>query len=815
MDLSQRKLSQKEWESLEIPIKGKELGILKMIYNGFYDVNVKHNETQTMINYIKLDCVEENTEDNNDGESKSNDSVKKERINKKNQKRKEDIDYYIYNKYLKDKMDEITEKLGKNKQVIKKIKPTLKKADIFRIENMESKINNIKHNIFEFILLDLVEKFSTSNGGKKNKYYYTIIKLFKYNISNINKILKDNITYLIDEYSQTTDKLTFVENAYEYIERNDEISKYKDLTLYPHQKKLYTFSKQPGNKLIFYQAPTGTGKTLSPIGLSKKYKIIFVCAAKHVGLQLAKACISLDIKIAVAFGCKDPGNIRLHWNAAKESVRNRKTGGIFKVDNSIGDNVEIMISDVQSYLSAMNYMIAFNKPEELMLFWDEPTITLDYEEHPYHEILSKNWKENEIPNIVLSSATLPSHNDLSDMMSSVYEKFEDVEFTPITSYDCTKTIPIINTAGKVVLPHLIFKNYPEIKNFLRHIKNFKTLLRNFDIREITKFIIYVNNNCKLKERFKINNHFENIESIDIISLKLYYITLLKFVGNDYDNIYNHFKVQTNKQFESTIMLTTKDSYTLTDGPTIYLANNVEKIGDFCLKTARIPSIMITAIMEDIETNENIRLEIENIMKEINKNKDEKKEEDKEKEASPEIKTELLIEKCDFLKRQLKRIQMGTKFIPNNIEHLRVWDKEDVKNAFTSDIDDETVEKIMLLEVSPKWKILLLMGIGVFSLDNSDDYVSIMKNLAEKQKLYLIIASTDYIYGTNYQFCHGYLSKDLGNISQEKAIQAFGRVGRSNYQKTYTIRLRNDDLIEKLFTKEENKPEVRNMNKLFT
>ena len=32
-------------------------------------------------------------------------------------------------------------------------------------------------------------------------------------------------------------------------------------------------------------------------------------------------------------------------------------------------------------------------------------------------------------------------------------------------------------------------------------------------------------------------------------------------------------------------------------------------------------------------------------------------------------------------------------------------------------------------------------------------MDIMKKLAEEQKLYLIIASSDYIYGTNYQFCH--------------------------------------------------------------
>ena len=78
----------------------------------------------------------------------------------------------------------------------------------------------------------------------------------------------------------------------------------------------------------------------------------------------------------------------------------------------------------------------------------------------------------------------------------------------------------------------------------------------------------------------------------------------------------------------------------------------------------------------------------------------------------------------------------------------------------------------------------------------------------------LIASSDYIYGTNYQFCHGYLSKDLENMTQEKMIQAFGRIGRRKSQSNYTIRLRDNSLIDKLFMKEENKPEVINMNQLF-
>jgi hypothetical protein len=89
----------------------------------------------------------------------------------------------------------------------------------------------------------------------------------------------------------------------------------------------------------------------------------------------------------------------------------------------------------------------------------------------------------------------------------------------------------------------------------------------------------------------------------------------------------------------------------------------------------------------------------------------------------------------------------------------------------------------------------------------------MKTMADEQKLYMIIASSDYIYGTNYQFCHGYLSKDL-NLTQEKIIQAMGRIGRNNIQQNYTLRFRDDTQIMKLFTNETEKPEVNNMNKLF-
>jgi hypothetical protein len=175
------------------------------------------------------------------------------------------------------------------------------------------------------------------------------------------------------------------------------------------------------------------------------------------------------------------------------------------------------------------------------------------------------------------------------------------------------------------------------------------------------------------------------------------------------------------------------------------------------------------------------------------------------------------EQLDTLKSMVKNARLNDLFVPNTLTHLNKWAEGlNTKNAFTSNIDEDVVSSIMLLkDVDDSWKVLLLLGIGVFTEHKSSDYTEIMKKLADQQKLYLIIADSDYIYGTNYQFCHGYLSKDM-KLTQEKIIQAMGRIGRNNIQQEYTIRFRDDEQINTLFTKfaSEEKPEVINMNLLF-
>ena len=197
----------------------------------------------------------------------------------------------------------------------------------------------------------------------KNKIPYTN----KYILYLVNEVL-------VNYKSKVSKKL--IKNALSHIEKNVDLFKFADMKLYSHLAVVEATYRE-GAKLILYQAPTGTGKTMSPVGLAKGNKIIFTCAAKHIGLQLAKALISMEIPIAIAFGCVDSGDIRLHYFAASY-VKNRRTGGIFRVDNSNGEKVQVIITDIQSYLPAMNYMLAFNeirKQNDIIWYWDEPTIT--------------------------------------------------------------------------------------------------------------------------------------------------------------------------------------------------------------------------------------------------------------------------------------------------------------------------------------------------------------------------------------------------------------------------------------------------------
>jgi len=881
MDLKQRKLSKSEWDSIEIPVSESELEVLKLITSGFHNVQLKVNKTNSIFTFLK---IEYNTQ----------------------------IEEFLYIRYFADKIKELISayKISfirilpkKSKEVAKPNEyiisvdgiVKLKSGDDIRVNKIDISGDSL-NDLYEFVLyFNLSNMVKSKSKGEPiwNYYYYTLYKLLQNNVEKVNRILKDICQTFINNYESEVNLLYILENSYEFIEKNKNLLKFSDLQLYEHQKEIFTTIKAKVPKLVLYIAPTGTGKTLTPLGLSEKYKVIFVCAARHVGLALARSAISIHKKIAFAFGCSSTEDVRLHYFAATDYTVNKRSGQIKKVDNTVGDKVEIIICDIRSYLPAMYYMLAFNSKENIVTYWDEPTITMDYSDHELHKVIKKNWKENIIPSFVLSSATLPKMEELSLTITDFHEKFNNASISNILSHDCKKTIPLIDNNGYTVMPHYLHEKYDDILVLVSHCEMNLTLLRYFDLNEASKFICYVEKNNYGNSKTKFERNFASVDEIDMKSIKIHYLRVLKGIKPEsWPNVYNYFNLSRTRRLNynhtvdtkgnkimrlnsdtilakplngqpltrliseqvinnnnnnnnqdvpgsSGVYITTKDAHTLTDGPTIFLANDLQKIAKFCIQQSNIPATVMKDIMDKIIFNNEINNKITELETELEEeelklmakissgatnnvsNRKDKKHKEKiaenKIEKSNNVKLHKLKEDMETLKTLIKRATLDDIFVPNKLPHLQKWAEGlNTSKSFTSKIEEDVINSIMLLkDVDDSWKVLLLLGIGVFTEHKSNDYTEIMKKLADTQKLYLIIADSDYIYGTNYQFCHGYISKDLV-LTQEKIIQALGRIGRNNIQQEYSGRFRDDEQIKILFKKfnSEEKPEVINMNILF-
>jgi len=904
--LKQTKLTRAEWDSIEVPVSDEERDTLRLIISGYDNPQIKHNKKTSLFSFIKIEVSDE-------------------------------IELYLYNKYFDPIIQKMINKYNKetyNKERYNKERAksdnkgsntrysegaeaegidiplpkqsTLKKlksVDSLRLQNLDANIQRSGSSIYEFLLLEFTEELLKNIGKGKTKYafyLYTLIQLKKNSIRNINKYVTEFVDSVIEHINQRINITDIIEQAYEFIEKNKYLLEFQDKELFSHQKDIFTvFRSNIGvPKLILYTAPTGTGKTLSPLGLATEYRVIFVCVARHIGLALAKSAVSMEKKIAFAFGAETATDIRLHYFAAVDFTKDRRSGGIRKVDNSNGTKVEMMICDAQSYITAMHYMLAFNPRERIITYWDEPTISMDYPEHELHQVLHRNWSQNQIPNMVLSCATLPREDEIYDTIADFRCKFEGAEVHSITSYDCRKSIPIITTEGHCALPHTLYSDFNNLQSCIEYCESNKTVLRYFDLKEAVRFILFANRlkqpkelktelekqseESILPELYLLNNYFgAGIAEITMNSLKIYYLEVLKRIPEErWTEIYEHMNSTKKYKYErpvisktssldisnnpkttgggalrrtasisadlsktnkipevksASIKITTEDAYTLTDGPTIFLTEDVAKIAHFYIQQTAIPPEIFQNILRKITKNKDLSEKIsalEQHLEDTDKSTVSKTGGDNSKKEAkmadpdsingskdPELKKK--YKELDDLRAQIHFISLDTAYIPNTTPHQIKWSPtvsgSDTVSAaaFVPTIEEQVVRDIMSIDIENYQKVLLLMGIGLFMEDLNPKYLEIMKTMAYEQQLFMIIASSDYIYGTNYSFCHGFIGKDLSNMTQQKTLQSLGRIGRVSIQQTYTVRFRDDTMIRNLFKKQEENLEAVNMSKIFT
>ena len=873
MDLTQNKLTRTEWESIEMPCSASEQILLNLVKDGFHNTNITQNNASTIISFLKLEATP---------------ALHNYMFGEHFEKRMKEISLMFQSVNISVKMPEISKKLRMPCN-----------ADRIRLERAGKISSETRSTIFEFTICKHIENLATSvskdysslskkvtaegagncyikNNPKWMNHFYALSRLCSISLaSKANHQLMAFARNVISAFTPYVDIAYMIEHAAEYVE-SDSLMYYDDLRLYSHQKQIFdvmSVSKKVP-KLVLYSAPTGTGKTVTPIGIAEKKRVIFVCAARHVGLALAKAAISVGRRVAFAFGCQTADDIRLHYAAAVDFTKNRRSGAIQKVDNSQGEKVEMLICDIASYLPSMHYMLAFNSAEDLVFYWDEPTISLDQDEHPLHEIIARNWSENLIPTVVLSTATLPTSDELSPVISAFQTNFPGAQIIDIASHECRKTVPLLDFSGRIVLPHHLDSDYNQAVNRAQQCLKNARLLRYIDVEGATKFIGYVEKHRLLSIEQTIGAHFTKVLDITPTAIKKHYLqTIINLNSIKWEMVKAIPRIVRIPPSEgdslSGIRLTTKDAHTLSDGPTIYLANDVEKIARFLLKEAAIPSTTMQEIGTRIASNNNIADKITLLEQEIedltaqdvrggkkksgNKdNKDDNMDADETGTKNPKI--ALLTSEISAMYSHVKPIMLNDVFVPNTLAHRDKWGSKikDKGNAigtpFTSTIIDNKISSSLsknkcstcgrkgcmihvkkdtnretnvvtevssLSGVNDAWKILLLMGIGVFGGNAPPAYTEIVKRLADQQRLYLTIAASDYIYGTNFQYCHGFIGKDI-QVTHEKIVQAMGRVGRHSNQ-NHTIRFRTDEHISTLFALASNEmgKEATNMNRLLS
>ena len=127
VDFRQKKLNKKEWEALEVPVKKNELEILKLIQAGYSNLNIRFNTIPSLIEFMKI-------------------TTKKQLFHG-----------YLYKRYCMPLFNKLIKKYGIHKMKIKEKKLILKKADIIRIDNSDSRLIDTK--IYEFLLIKILGKF--------------------------------------------------------------------------------------------------------------------------------------------------------------------------------------------------------------------------------------------------------------------------------------------------------------------------------------------------------------------------------------------------------------------------------------------------------------------------------------------------------------------------------------------------------------------------------------------------------------------------------------------------------------------------------
>ncbi len=627
------------------------------------------------------------------------------------------------------------------------------------------------------------------------KLYKNTNNFFK-KICNIPDIEIELSQQLIDDFKFKIDELSEQVNIklHEIANKKPKLifdTKYDitipEMRLKPHdtQLELINTIKKNINKgfLIFYKTLPGLGKTSMILSICSfikksqdKKRVIFCCSdsLESVRVQVLRVMFNFGIKFGIGNALDENKYvIKNSWNCKNDDER------------------ELIVCD---YLST--YLILKEEKYEYLLFFDEPTVMTDKDPNTLViKTLSKILYY--LPKYtILSSATLPLLNEISNVTDNFKLKYPEAIFKEIVSNKTLIGCTIKDFNNKIIVPHYNCKNNIELGNLIAKIKKYPLLGKFYTLP-------YLMNLNEFMKNYKQNIDLDSIQSFEQENILENILLLLERISNDTNIDFEKFKlIEIFDINEDKIDLERLDNNYNNIDYTKFLTTHAYKYIGCCLIATKKPIDFVKKYFSEIIEKLKDKVKIKNINHVYQKyTKDLKQLNSQIEDIQTRYTSDNIIdEKINSLLNKKPKINFPSALQINTYEHIKSfakyvksYDNSLLKNVITPELID-----ITNFDVDEEINFLLYMGIGIYTPYLPSDYTDQVLDMLSDRQLAYIITDESFCYGANYQISNVIINDDLANEhSINTILQLIGRTSRIGKSWTGKVYLDNNTKIRLL------------------
>ena len=636
------------------------------------------------------------------------------------------------------------------------------------------KATDIKNNI-DFIYKNALGTFTSLKLFLKKCECFSGCSYLKSNKNDI----KISVTLLID-IENTINKFTelnygnikdIVQYAPSLLVKSDHVGIIPNINLKPHitqEETLQTFIKYfEDGILVFSNDVIGSGKTtlIIPIAqyvinkriIDKKYKnlqLVFCCNIFSVKLQAANLCHNAGIPFGMAhIGIKYYDKNR---NECHDKSKLKKEGGAYKSENNevcivnnfncSNNNERIVIIGDPDVIYRMFSENSDNYNENYILFLDEPTVGLDYNNINTNTLLNNNV--NLLLNLpkrsLLTSATMPHINtdSIQYIIQLIKNKYKDLYVKTIYGTNIFIGCNVTTFDNRIVIPHNECYNKKEIIDTIKKIKETPFLGRMYTY-DIFNYLVEETNQTQFLDVFLDVNY------INSNTIKNQTLELLSNINDD-DLIKKYCKIRkSNCNIELDInLIGTTESYKFPMMTLLAIGGSdliEESLNIFNDLIKDFPDNYFNLLINDYNNAVN-KYEIKK--NELLKSKLNKGNKDKDKDKDKLSKIDLEREIEDELGPVVK-ININPYLRINSEQHIKKYNnKSNIQPKVLFSLENIDYD----FNISDKIKLLLMCGVGIYSPNILDKkYTNQIIRLASNGLLAFVVSNYDISYGTNYPF----------------------------------------------------------------